>query len=149
VIDFSVSYAATSVAAPRRDRVGAGQGELGVLGQQLQYRPVQPGHVGGKPLELVGHRGQVGGLVVADRGPLAEPLLIWGGLGPQDPSLRVRVDRDDVAVGEDCHRRLVGVVDPHHDIAMTGQLLGGGGQQQRWEPALRLHQHRVARLLVG
>jgi hypothetical protein len=122
---------------PHRDRVGTGQGELGVLGQQLQYRPVQPGtsdpgpqgtvqvsrgpaapvvaaplegrvaaegmpepaqavqvepaaqqpgHVGGKPLELVDHRGQVGGLVVADRRPLAEPLLIWAVWGPRTPA---------------------------------------------------------------
>ena len=138
VIDFSVSYAATSVAAPAATASAPERANSGVPGQRLQYRPgparpaqprssrhrpgcrgpaapvvaapleaalppkecpnpqAGPGRAGrpgarprrGKPLELVGHRGQVGRLVVADRRPLAEPLLIRAGLGTKDPSLR-------------------------------------------------------------
>ena len=121
--------------------------------QAVQVEPAaqQPGRVGGQLLELVGHRGQVGGLVVADRGPLGELLLGRSGLGlgAQQPGHRRRAHRDDPAVGEDCHRALVGVVHAHHDITVAGQFLGGGRQQQGREPALGLHEHRVARLLVG
>jgi len=117
--------------------------------QPLQVEPAaqQPGCVGGKPLEPVGHRGQVGRLVVTDRCPLAEPLLVRASLGTKGPGLRVGVHRDDPAVGEHCHRRIVGVVHAHHDIAMTGELFGDGRQQQRREPAGRQHQDRIAGLL--
>jgi hypothetical protein len=121
--------------------------------QAVQVEPVgqQPGRAGGKPLQLVGHRGQVGGLVVTHRGPLGELLLVRSGLGlgPQQPGHRRRAHRDDPAVGKHRHRALIGVVHTGHDIAVAGQFLGDGRQQRRREPALGLHQHRVARLLVG
>jgi hypothetical protein len=52
--------------------------------QAAQVEPAaqQPARVGGKLSQLVGHPGQVGGLVVADRRPLAEPLLVRASLGP-------------------------------------------------------------------
>jgi hypothetical protein len=58
--------------------------------QAVQVEPAgqQPGRIGGQLLELVGDRDQVGGLVVADRGPLGESLLVRSGLGlgPSSPA---------------------------------------------------------------
>ena len=101
--------------------------------QAVQVEPAaqQPGRVGGKPLEAVGHRGQVGRLVVTDRCPLAEPLLVRAGLGTKGPGLRVGVHRDDPAVGEHRHRRLIGwLTPPRHSrgwrsSAMAASSSGG------------------------
>jgi hypothetical protein len=74
--------AAPVVAPPLEGGVAAEGMPEPAQAAQVEPAAQQPGRVGGKLSELVDHRGQVGGLVVADRRPLAEPLLVRASLGP-------------------------------------------------------------------
>jgi hypothetical protein len=94
--------------------------------------------------QLVGDEREIGGLGSAYLGAGTERLGVRTGLWPQRPTDGSGVHRNYPTVAEDRHRCLVRVVDPDHDKAMTGDILGQGGEEKRWKAARREQQHGEA-----
>ena len=90
----------------------------------------EPGAVGGEPAEVVGDEAQVSCLVVADLGAATERRFVRADLGAEGAAEGGGVHGCDTTVAEHGDGGLEGVVDADDDIAVAGQFLGDGAEEE-------------------
>ena len=90
----------------------------------------EPGAVGSEPAEVVGDEAQVSCFVVAHLGAATERRVVRADLGAEGAAEGGRVHGCDATVAEHGDGGLEGVVDADDDVAVAGQFLGDGAEEE-------------------